>query len=436
MLNRRRFLQASALFAAVPAIVRGQNLNSRLQLAAVGCEGKGWSDISEMASHPAVQHVAFCDVDLARTEKVRKLNPSAPVFQDYREMFDQLGDRFDGLTVSTPDHMHAKICADAFARRKHVYCQKPLTHTVAEARELQTRAAAAGVITRMGNQIHSHSYYRSAVRAIQSGALGKVERVHSWCAATGHGKSGFLGRPPHPVPAPETLAWKLWLGVAPDRDFGVLHCYHPFGWRDFQEFGNGALGDFGCHILDPVFTALELKGSPLTMQADHTGMNEEVWPAQTTVEYTLPGSSWTKGEQLAITWYDGGRLPSVKSHVPGHVALPRSGSLVIGETASMIIPHVGPMQVWRAEGQVPDEQFEKLESVSHYHGWVDGCLSGKQPSDGFDYACPLTETVLLGNVAVRYPRQQLHWDADRMQFTNLPEANRWLKREYRSGWEL
>ena len=435
MIRRRHFLKSALFLAAAPAILRGQNLNSKLQMASIGCDGKGWSDTKEMADHPAVKHIAFCDVDLSRTQKVKELNPDAPLFQDYREMLDKLGDKIDAVTVSTPDHMHARINADALRRKKHIYCQKPLTHTVWEARQMREMSAKAGVITRMGNQIHSHTFYRTAVATIQSGAIGKVRQVHSWCAATGHGKSGFIGRPEHPEAPPATLNWDLWIGVAPVREFGVLNCYHPFGWRDFQEFGNGALGDFGCHILDPVFTALKINSAPKSLKSDHTGINHEVWPAQTKMEYVFPGTEFTTGDDLAITWYDGGMLPGVKSHVPASAALPRSGSMLIGESGTLILPHVGPQQVWRDSGKADDAEFEKQSDLNHYHGWVDGCLSGEQPSDGFEYAGNLTEAVLLGNIAVRYKGETLHWDAKALKITNIPDANRWLTRQYRAGWE-
>lgn len=439
MTNRRRFLRSSALAAtslfAAPALVRGRDLNSRLQIAAIGCEGKGWSDTKETSTHAKAVHVAFCDVDLGRMEQVKKLQPDAPLFQDYREMLAQRGETIDAVTVSTPDHMHAKQALDAMRLGKHVYCQKPLTHTIWEARQMRLAAEKFGVVTRMGNQIHSHKFYRTAVQLVQAGTIGKVKRVHSWCQATGHGKSGFIDRPPHPTSPPATLNWDLWLGVAPERPFGVLHCYHPFGWRDFQDFGNGALGDFGCHILDPVYTALQIAGDPLDVIADHTGMNDEVWPAQTQVDYTVPGTKYTAGETLRITWYDGGRLPTGSdSHVPRTAALPRSGSILIGESGSLVIPHVGEPKLY------PEEKFpqpvELADDRNHYHGWVDGCLSGEQPSDGFDYGGRLTEAVLLGNIAVRYKKTTLQWDAPNMRVTNLEEANRWVTRQYRNGWEI
>lgn len=444
MTTRREFVKTTAALSslmAAPAIVRGQNLNSKLQLASIGSDGKGWSDTREMATHDTVEYVAFCDIDLNRTLNVRKLRPDAPIFQDYREMLAKLGDKIDAVTVSTPDHMHAFISLDAMRQSKHVYCQKPLTHNVWESRQVKLQAAKSGVITRLGNQIHSHEYYRTAVKTIQAGKIGKITRVHSWVGTTGHGKSGFIDRPKETSTAPDTIAWDQWIGVAPMRPFvdAQLRCYHPWGWRDFQDFGNGALGDFGCHILDPVYTALKITGASDDIQcSDHTGMNDEVWAAQNTIHFTVPATEYTVGDRLKITWYDGGLIPSAKgSHVPASRALPRSGSLFIGETGSMILPHVGAPMVWLEDSKEPDDSvLVKADNQNHYHGWVDGCLSGKQPSDGFDYGALLTEAVLLGNIAVRFKGQSLKWDSENLKVTNLEEANRWVTRNYREGWEI
>jgi len=438
MLNRREFVIGTTAAATLmaPAIVRGRNLNSKLQLAGVGCEAKGWSDIREMSTHKQAAHVAFCDVDLARTAKVKELNPQAPVFQDYRDMMEQMGDKIDALTVSTPDHMHAYISLDLMRQGKHIYCQKPLTHTVWEARQMREQAQRSGVITRMGNQIHSHTFYRTAVQEIQAGKIGKVKEVRSWCAATGHGKSFHISRPKNPPSPPPSVDWNKWIGVAPMRPYGGDRVYHPWGWRDWQDFGNGSLGDFGCHILDPVFSALKVVGAPTEVTANHTGMNDEVWPAQTTVNYLFPGTEYTTDKQLKISWQDGGLLPGVGgSHVPPTAALPRSGSLFIGESGSLVLPHVGELRLYPQE-KYADVEVEKAENLNHYHGWIDGCLSGQQPSDGFDYAGPLTEAVLLGNIAARYRGTKLLWDAEKLQFTNQPEANRWIHKEYREGWEI
>jgi hypothetical protein len=375
-------------------------------------------------------------VDLARTEKAHKLRPDAPVFQDYREMFEELGDKIDAVTVSTPDHTHAVIALEALRRGKHVYCQKPLTHTVWEARQMRLQASKSDVITRLGNQIHSHSAYRTAVQEIQKGTIGKVQRVHSWCAATGHGKSFHIDRPKNPPPLPKSLAWELWIAGAPMRPYGGDRVYHPWGWRDWQDFGNGALGDFGCHILDPVFTALEITGDPVDVVADHTGMNDEVWPAQNSLTYTFPGTKYTTGRELKITWYDGGRLPGVRgSHVPPTTALPGSGSLFVGEQGSLVLPHYAAPRLYPQE-KFADYQVEPAESLNHYHGWIDGCLSGVQPSDDFDYGGRLTEAVLLGNIAVRHRGQKLAWDAESLRITNHDTASRFVTKDYRDGWQI
>ncbi|MCB1237518.1 MAG: Gfo/Idh/MocA family oxidoreductase [Verrucomicrobiae bacterium] len=442
--SRRRFVKAAAAVSSVlaaPAFVRGQNLNSKLQLAAIGCDGKGWSDTKEMSTHDRIQHVGFCDIDLNRTLNVKKLNPEVPIYQDFREMLGELGDKVDAVTVSTPDHMHAYITLAAMRQGKHVYCQKPLTHNVWENRQVKKMAAKSGVITRLGNQIHSHEFYRTAVQTIQAGKIGKITRVHSWVGATGHGKSGFIDRPKENPPVPDTIAWDNWIGVAPMRPYvdAGLRCYHPWGWRDWQDFGNGALGDFGCHILDPVYTALKIAGPSDDIQcSEHTGMNDEVWAAQNMVHFTVPGTEHTVGDRLRITWYDGGLIPGTKgSHVPGTRALPRSGSLLIGETGTMVLPHVGAPSIFVDGRDAPEDSLlVKADNRNHYHGWVDGCLSGEQPSDGFDYGSMLTEAVLLGNIAVRFKQETLKWDSANLKFTNHEEANRWVTRDYREGWEI
>ena len=223
--SRRHFIKTSSTFiAAAPAVVRGSNLNSKLQMAAIGTAGKGLSDTRLTADHDQVRHVAFCDVDLARTKEASALQPDAPIFQDFREMFAKLGDSIDAVTVSTPDHMHAYIALNAMRRGKHVFCQKPLTHNVWEARQMALQAKKSDVITRLGNQIHSHGYYRTCAAAIQSGIIGKVKRVHSWCAATGHGKSFHISRPKNPVEIPKTLDWI-------SRSTGSRHASAPRTFR-------------------------------------------------------------------------------------------------------------------------------------------------------------------------------------------------------------
>ncbi len=435
-MKRRNFIKSTAALAtiAAPAIVRGQNLNSKVQMAGIGADGKGWSDIEQMALHDGVQMIAFTDIDLSRTAKVKRLSPDAPLFQDFRQMLADLGDKIDACTVSTPDHMHAYIAINAMLAGKHVYVQKPLSHNVWEARQMQLLAQRKGLITRMGNQIHSHKFYRTGTRLIKDGAIGKVKEVHSWVGTPGHGRSGFIERPTEVQPVPDTIDWDLWVGVAPMRPYH--NAYAPFSWRDWQDFGSGAIGDFGCHIFDPVFTALNLTGAPLTIHNEHTGMNGEVWPAQETIKYVFPGTEHTAKDTINITWYDGGRRPAINHEkMTSGKPLPSSGSIFIGEKGNLVQPHVGAPQL-HPEATYADYKYEMADDQNHYHGWVDGILSGEQPSDGFDYGCPMTEVVQLGNVATRFRNQSLEWDAAAMKFTNMPEADKFLTREYRKGWEI
>lgn len=436
-MKRRKFLlTSSASVVSVPTLLRSQNLNSKIQLAAVGTEGRGWGDLEKMSSHLKTETVAFCDVDLSKTTRARKLNSNAKIYQDYREMLSAHEDQIDAVTIGIPDHMHAKVTIDCLSRKKHIYCQKPLTHTVWEARQVRLHADKAGTITRMGNQIHSHAFYRTAVRIIQEGMLGKISRVHSWINATGHGKSGQISRP-RSSPVPKNLDWNLWIGCAPMRPFAANNIYHAFGWRDWQDFGNGALGDFGCHVLDPVFTALKINQGPTRIKCTYqSGMNEEVWPAQNVVQYNFPATPHTK-TNLSITWYDGGKKPrDLGPHFDRRHALPSGGSLLIGEKGSMILPHVGAPKLY-PEKTFPKDKIPQEVSLNHYHGFLDGILSGKQPSDGFSYGGKLTESVLLGNIAVRNKGITLLWNETDMKLGSESEDfSKSLSKEYRTGWEI
>ena len=253
---------------------------------------------------------------------------------------------------------------------------------------------------------------------------------------TGHGRSGLIDRPKNSSKPPTSINWDLWIGVASMRPYGGDRVYHPFTWRDWQDFGSGAIGDFGCHIFDPVFTALKINGGPNTIKAEHSGMNDEVWPAQETLYYSFPGTEYTTDKTIKITWYDGGRKTNAKlAHLPKDKGLPGSGSVFVGEKGSMVLPHVGMPTLNFIDPKI-DFKIEPVEGLDHYHGWVDGCLSGKQPSDGFEYGGNLTEAVQLGNVAVFFPGEELNWDAENLKITNKPEANPYLTRKYRKGWEI
>lgn len=433
-IDRRSFLRGSVAAAVGAMAVRpawGRSANETLQVAVVGCAGQGLYDLSQIGSHRQVKFTGFCDVDRSRFEGARQAFPGVPEFQDYREMFAKLGDKIDGVLVSTPDHWHANIALAALSMKKHVYCQKPLTHTVWEARQLTTQAAKQGVVTQMGNQIHSHEAYRTGVAMLQQGVIGKIKEVHSWQANKGNQFTKLSERPAGKKETPpETLDWDLWLGPAPARDY-VGGLYAHFTWRDWKDFGGGTLGDFGCHILDPVFTALKLT-APTSIVAEVEEQHIETWPGAETVKYVFPGTKYTAAS-LPVTWYDGGRKPrAALAQMPAGSELPGGGSLLIGETGTMVLPHVALPMVY-ADGKVKEHSIGKEPDGNHYHAWVDACLSGGKTTDGFDYAGPLTEAINLGLIASRLPGETLAWDAAGLSFTNSKAAQKFVTKEYRAG---
>ncbi len=435
--SRRDFLKtgvaASAVLAA-PAIVRAQTSKQELHVACIGVNGMGWSDLSQVGKHAKVKFVGFCDIDSNRFDKVDQAFPGTKHFADYREMLTELGDRVDAVLVATPDHMHAPAAMMAMSMGKHCYCQKPLTHTVWEARQMKLMAAKKDLTTQMGNQIHSNREYRLGVKLIHDGAIGKVREVHSWVGVQGRQHAGTIERPATTA-VPPNVNWDLWLGAAPERPFAP-EVYHPFKWRDWQDFGSGALGDFGCHVFDPVFGALELT-APNSIVAENAGTNREVWPGPETVTYVFPGTKRTAGDQITVVWRDGGlKPPRELAQLPEGVQLPSGGSLFIGEGGTMVLPHVGMPSLYSGGKAVPLPEND-VQALSHWHVWVDAVIAGTKTSDGFDYAGPLTETVQLGNVAALLPGTKLRWDAEKLTFIDGPQqANKLLTKSYRPGFEI
>lgn len=453
--TRRTFLKQTAVAAGAvavgfPAVLRAANPNSKVQIAAVGVDGQGFSDLRQLAAHPQVAYAGFCDVDTQRFARADERVPGVPHFQDFRVMFDQLGDKFDAVSIAIPDHMHALVAIEAMKRGKHVYCQKPLAQTVWEARQMRLWAEKKNVVTQMGNHIHSNVEYRMGTRLIKDGAIGKVKEVYSWVSVTGNERTRLL-EPNPPGPVPPNLDWDLWIGGAPMRPYSPV-IYHPFAWRDWQDFGGGAIGDFACHILDPVFTALGLR-APLTIGADNSGINRQIWPVAETIRYVFPGNELTAGPKLNVTWTDGGLRPDRKlSRMPADLDLPRSGSLFIGEKGNMVLPHFAGPRLYPTENFVGFAYPKDIKGLNHYHRWVDAIIGGTKTSDGFDYAGWLTETAQLGNIATRVPLRPvksngrlttepeemnvLQWDPENLRITNNPEAHALLTRTYRPGWEV
>lgn len=434
--SRRTFLAASGVWTAsalLPRLGRAADANSKLRVASIGTGGKGADDLRQVAASDRVEVVALCNVEQNKDHfgwAVEKF-PKAAQFRDWRKLLDD-SKSFDAVIVSTPDHMHAPISLPAMDLGKHVYCQKPLTHTVHEARQMQAAARKAKVVTQMGNQIQSHKFYRTAAKLVQDGTIGKVREVHSWQS----GKLSWMKVDDRPVgsdPVPMSLDWDGWLGVAPERPY-KSEIYAPFNWRAWQDFSSGQLGDFGCHILDPVFKALDLT-APMTIVAEAPEINKEVWTKWCKVSYLFPGTSYTANRGIPVTWYDGeGRMPSAEQiGLPKNVKLPGAGSVLLGEKGSLIIPHVG-MPTLVGE-QVEGKTIEFASELNHYTGWAHACLGDGATGSNFDYSAPLTATVLLGVIALRLPGESLTWnDADGV-VSNSAKANTLLSKPYRKGWE-
>jgi predicted dehydrogenase len=433
--SRRQFLKTAA---GAPLIFRNlraaPSANGKLSHAAVGVDGQGWSDLSSIAAHANVNVTAICDVDTARMTRAAAKFPDARRYQDWREMLEKEGDKIDSIQVATPDNMHAPVSIAAMERGKHVYCEKPLAHEVAETRAMVEAAAKSGVVTQMGNQIQSTIEYRSAVVLIQQGVIGKIKEVHAWSGASFPGK----GRPEGADPVPVTLDWDKWLGVAPKRPYkkGI---YHPFQWRAWQDFGTGPLGDFMCHIMDSPFKALELT-APTSVKAtsvpDDWASNEaaftENWPAWATYEYLYPGTKWTVGNTIKTFWYDGGKQPprGIFGFNDDTQNAPGGGSLFIGEGGNLLLPHVGsPRLLLNSKNK--DVKLPHLEARNHYHSFVDACLGRGATTSHFAFAGPLTEATLLGNIANRHHGKELKWDPSALKITNNAAANGLVKRDWR-----
>ena len=439
--TRRDFLRhtsatAAAATLAGPALAAVKSPNEKVNLAGIGVGGKGWGDISETSEGHNV--VAFCDVDTSGEGRrggyggAAEKWPQARRYTDWRKLLDAEAKNLDGVTVSTPDHMHAPITMAAMQLGLATYTQKPLTRTVYEARQIAQAAKKAGVVTQMGNQGHSSIAYRMLVQLVHRGAIGKVKEAHTWSNRPIWPQG--IGRPGGSDVIPSSLAWDVWLGVAPERPY-IDKAYHPFNWRGWFDFGAGALGDMGCHIIDPVVWGLEL-GAPTRVWADCPKPNSETFPEWELIHYDFPGTKYTAGDTIRMVWYDGGKLPPAQlAPLPPGEKLDANGSLLIGEKGVLYTKH-GGMPRLLPEEKFADYELPQLEEHNHYQQWTNAIRGADKTTSHFDYAGPLTETVLLGTVACRFPGQKLDWDSAGLKFTNFADANQYLHREYRKGWEV
>ncbi|MEW4486839.1 Gfo/Idh/MocA family oxidoreductase [Thalassoglobus sp. JC818] len=428
-LDRRTFLQSAAATALLgPLVAQAQTNHDPVMIACVGVGGKGWSDMLECSKGNEI--VAICDIDEGRLLKASEQFPKAKKFADWRKLLEMPG--IDAVTISTPDHMHAPVTLSAIHAGKHVYGQKPLTHSVKESRTLTEAAQEAGVVTQMGIQHHATARLKLAVDALRKGVVGKVHEVHVWTDRPGNFWKQGLTRPEHHDPAPKTVAWDLWLGVAPERPY-VASLYHPFHWRGWWDFGTGALGDMGCHLLDPVVHGLEL-GAPKTVMAEGPEPSPESGPLWCEVQYTFPGTKHTTDEVL-VHWYEAGRQPDRELFdAPEDWAGSKNGVLYRGSEGNLFVGFPEMPELF-PKAKFADYEWPDMSDHNHYQEWTNAVAGIGKTSCPFEYSGPLTETVLLGNVAYR-SQSKINWNSEELVCEGNPGASEFLHREYRKGWSI
>jgi predicted dehydrogenase len=452
--NRRQFIITSAAAAAsvgcASTKVRKTTLAKshysspmeKLNIACVGIGGKGSSDVDTCNSQNIV---ALCDVDWRHGGGTFNRYSDAKRFKDFRKMLDDCPE-IDAVTVSIPDHMHARVAMECMMRGKHVYVQKPLTHTVFEARLMRETAAKYGVATQMGNQGAATAKHREVAEMIWSGLIGQVHEVHSWTDRP-------IGWWPQGVPdalpeeeVPETLDWDLWLGTAPFRPYNKGYC--PFKWRGWWDYGCGALGDIACHNLSPVVKALQLE-YPTSVKCIHQkDANSQTYPTESIIEYQFPQRG--SFDPVKLTWYDGKLKPKAPKGFSEDLNLTSesTSTMFVGEKG-VIVMKGREGNVLAANGEIikdykkPQQIIPRIPVVDdgnadrmHKEDWILSCKTGSKASSNFDHAGPLTEWVVMGNISLRFPFETLNWDGPNMRFTNKREANQYVTKEYREGWEV
>jgi len=466
--SRRKFIRNSAVagagFFIVPRHVIGRGFiapSDKLRIAGIGAGGKGADDLANFAKSPNVSIVALCDVDDRQAEKSRQSFPNAPYYKDFRVMLEKEKNNIDACSISTPDHTHAVATIAAMQLGKHVYTQKPLTHDIYEARMLTEAAKKYKVVTQMGNQGGSGDGVRKAKEIFEAGLIGDVHTAHAW-----------TNRPvwPQGIPTPtgqfeipNELDWDLWLGTAPKIDFNPA--YLPFNWRGWWAFGTGALGDMACHIMDPIYRILPIlypdsvEASIATIWAKmwDDSQNPDACPASSIIHLNYPRNDG-KGN-IKVSWHDGGLLPERPDELLPEEAFGNwdGGVLFVGTKGKLLLdcygekPRLLPTKLMN-ETKLPAETIKRVPE-GHYIQWVNACIAGygnAKTSSPFEYAGPFTESILIGNLALRsflmqtgkkredkwLGRKKLLWDAKNMKVTNFDEANQYVKRQYRGGWTL
>ena len=445
-MKKRDFLKTSVALASTtiipsPLLASISSKKNALRTAHIGVGGMGASDLESIASHKSVNVVALCDVDENSLDVARKKYPSAKSFKDYRIMLKEMSENIDAVVVSTPDHTHAPASMLAMEMNKPVYCQKPLTHFVSEARAMRKIAEEKKLVTQMGIQVHSFYDYKLATVLIQAGIIGKVHTVRAWSPKNW----GYDGpEPSGNDEIPKNLDWNLWLGTSPDRPYKDKY-YHPANWRKLVDYGCGTLGDMGVHIFDTPYNALALD-VPLTIKNKCRKPNGYGFPVNNSVEYTFPATPFTTNT-LKWIWSDGPGAPTNNKELklPKRDKLPLQGAMFIGEKGRLLLPHFMERPRLIVDNEYKEIDISKYDpndslgnnkndyerdAPKHYHQFVDACLGEDKVSAPFSYSSRLTETILLGVIAGRFPNKTLHWDNEKAKFQE-EEANQYLSGNYR-----
>jgi predicted dehydrogenase len=434
--NRRDFLKTSAVIGAGYFVAAGvtaqesKSPNEQVQFASIGVGGKGDSDSRDAGSNGRL--VAICDVDDNSLDKKLKQFPKAVKFSDYRKMFDEFGKSIDAVTVSTPDHSHALAALMAMRMGKHCFCQKPLTHTIEEARLLGQVARETKVATQMGNQGTAANSLREMAAVVKTGCLGPIKEVHVWTNRP-IWPQGIDRLPEEPIPS--NVKWDLFIGPAKMRPYNGG--YHPFKWRGWWDFGTGALGDMACHTVNMPYMALELR-DPVSVQAESPGHNKETYPGWSIINFEFPA----RGDRgpVKMVWYDGKKLPP--ESLLGGNQMRDSGALIVGEKGSLYAPGDYAERGMRLIGNVEKPNADWPRSPGHFEEWVRAIKGGEPAMSNFpDYSGPLSETILLGNLAVYAASEpgmgkKIEWDAQNLVATNAPEVMHIVKKEYHNGFSL
>lgn len=440
--NRRGFLKVStaaiAAFSIVPGAVLGLNgavsPNSKLNIACVGIGGQGAWDLDGVSGENIV---ALCDVDSKQAAKSFEKFPKARSFKDFRRMFDAVEKDIDAAVVATPDHVHASAVLNAIRRGKHVYCEKPLAHSIYEIRTIMEEARKHKVVTQLGNQGHSFDSIRTFCEYIWDGAIGNVREVHAMCNSV-YSHMDDLNILDKKQAVPETLDWDLWLGPAQNRPYNST--YVPGRWRSWMPFGTGVIGDWTCHVIDPVFWALKL-GAPSSVSAE-TGdydpqKHGETFPKGSIVRYEFPAVE--NRPAVKVTWYDGANRPAKPAELEKG-QLPGIGALVVGDKGKILYGSHGAAGVKLLPESRMKDYKEPAKTIprspGHHKEWIDACKNGTQAESNFNYGGPLAEVALLGVIAMRVKDRKLEWDGKNMRFTNCDEANQFIKPTFREGWGL